>query len=120
MKIHVCNINWNSTEDQFREWLTEVQGYVFSSCQMIMSGETGKPRGFAFLTFETEEAAREALRDLEGEEYMGRPLHASLATPKPRSGDEKRRSRVVRRPADSRPVMGSRYGDNDDIDWGDK
>jgi cold-inducible RNA-binding protein len=92
VKLYVCNINFDATEDGFREWLTEVQGYVVDKVQLIMSGETGKSRGFAFVTFETEPAAREALRDLEGEYFMNRPLHVAEATAKPRTGELRKSS----------------------------
>jgi RNA recognition motif-containing protein len=117
LKVYVCNINWSATEADFRNWLTEVQGYVVEKVELIMSGETGRSRGFAFVTFKTLDAASEALRDLEGEDFMGRPLHASTATAKPSSGE--RRGRPTRRPSENKPVMGSRYGVDDEIDWGD-
>ena len=121
VKLYVCNINFEASESSLREWLTEVQGYVVTDVQLIMSGETGKSRGFAFVTFENEQASREALRDLEGEYFMNRPLHVSVATAKPRSGEK--------RPKGSQrtggvPSLSKRYGviqgQDDEFEWGDK
>jgi len=67
----MCVISIGTHGRPVREWLTEVQGIRVSSCQMIMSGETGKPRGLHF-SFERE--PREALRDLEVR------VHGSLYT----------------------------------------
>ena len=114
MKLYICNISWNATESSFREWLTEVQGYVFDDLQFLLSAETGKPRGFAFVTFKNEEAGLEALRDLEGEELMGRPLHVSVARAKPRAGE--------RRPQTGGPHQDfvSPWSKGDETyDWGD-
>lgn len=41
--------------------------------------ETGRPRGFAFVQFGTEEAAAEAIKKFDGYEMGGRPLRVNLA-----------------------------------------
>lgn len=114
IKLYICNINWSATEAGFHDWLTDVQGYEVDTVALIMSGETGRPRGFAFVTFKTVEAAHEALRDLEGEEFMGRPLHIRVAVAKPRAGE---RPSAIGRPIEIKPVMVDMV---DDYDWGDK
>jgi RNA recognition motif-containing protein len=114
VKLYVCNIHFEASQASLREWLTEVQGYIVKDVQLIMSGETGKSRGFAFVTFETEQAAREALRDLEGEYFMNRPLHVQVATAKPRSGEK----RVKARSMGNRDCGVDPYVD--EFEWGDK
>lgn len=52
--------------------------------------ETGRPRGFAFVKFETEEAAQEAL-SMDGQDFNGRNIKVNIAlgkkeTFKPRDG----------------------------------
>ena len=41
---------------------------------------TGRPRGFAFVTFSSESSAQESIHSLNGSEYNGRVLTVSLAT----------------------------------------
>lgn len=41
---------------------------------------TGKPRGFAFITFSDEAAAAESIHSLNGRDYCGRTLSVNFAT----------------------------------------
>jgi peptidyl-prolyl isomerase E (cyclophilin E) len=51
-----------------------------------MNHATGKHRGFAFVEFEEEGDAREALDNMEGSELFGRTLHVKLARPQAGGG----------------------------------
>lgn len=62
-------------------------GYTFYSVKVISDRETGKSRGFAFVDFETPEAAAEAIKTLDNYVLDGRSLQASEARERPeRSG----------------------------------
>jgi RNA recognition motif-containing protein len=89
MKLFVRNIAWEATEDTLRKWLTDAQGYEVSEVRIIQSGEDGRSRGFGFVTFLSDAAGREAMRDLDGEVFMGRELHVEEAVERER-GSKKR------------------------------
>lgn len=45
--------------------------------------ETGRPRGFAFVEFETEEAAQKSIGMMNGKDLKGRPLRVNEAENRP-------------------------------------
>jgi len=49
---------------------------------VIMDKMTGRPRGFAFATMETEAAAKAAIAALNGADWKGRPLTVNEARPR--------------------------------------
>ncbi|HSW75996.1 MAG TPA: hypothetical protein VLG50_03065 [Candidatus Saccharimonadales bacterium] len=51
---------------------------IISEINIPTNRETGQPRGFAFVKFETEEAAKEAL-SMDGQELNGRNLKVNIA-----------------------------------------
>ncbi len=54
-----------------------------------MDKMTGKPRGFAFVTYENREAGEEAIKNLDGTEFNGRNLKVNEAqerAPRPSYG----------------------------------
>lgn len=79
-KIFVGNLNFQATEQELQDFLAQY-GAV-QEVFMPKDRETGKPRGFAFVTFEEDDAAQRALRDLNGKEFAGRPLTVNEARPK--------------------------------------
>ncbi|MAZ44244.1 MAG: RNA-binding protein [Legionellales bacterium] len=74
-KVYVGNIPYNFSQDDLRS--------AFESCGAItdvhipMERQTGRPRGFAFVTFESNEAAQAALK-LNGQEIGGRAVKVDL------------------------------------------
>ncbi|HQU72025.1 MAG TPA: RNA-binding protein [Calditrichia bacterium] len=82
-KLYVGNLPFsfeeNDLENQFSSFgeIREVK--------LIRDRESGRSKGFAFVTFETEEAAQAAL-ELNGSEMGGRSVRVNIAIDKPRSG----------------------------------
>ena len=87
-KLFVGNLSFNATENQLQD-LFGAYGPV-TEVDMIMDKFSGKPRGFAFVTMETKEAADAAVQALHGKELDGRALTVNEARPReerpPRSG----------------------------------
>ncbi len=79
MKIYVGNLSFDTNEDSLREVFTE-HGDV-EDVAVITDRDTGRPRGFAFVTM-PESAARAAIEALNGKELDGRTLNVNEARAK--------------------------------------
>ena len=123
MKLFVRNISWDATVEDFKKWLVDSQGYDPTEVVVIRSGEDGRSRGFGFVSFATDAAGDEALRNLNGEDFLGRPLHVEVAVERERGQRPKRnggsRGRVARRGGVASRVSSDGRSFGDDIDWGD-
>jgi RNA recognition motif-containing protein len=75
-KLYVGNLPWNTTEDDLRE-LFAPMGETQSAI-LITDRETGRSRGFGFVELEND-AADQAISQLNGTEYGGRQLKVNEA-----------------------------------------
>ena len=81
-KVFVGNLDFKATRDQIESLFAEageVQDIFIPSDR-----ETGRPRGFAFVEFATEEAAAAAIEKFDGYELGGRALRVNAAEDRPR------------------------------------
>jgi RNA recognition motif-containing protein len=86
-KLFVGNLSFNATENQLQD-LFAAHGTV-TEVDIIMDKFSGRPRGFAFVSMETKEAAEAAVQALNGKELDGRALTVNEARPReerPRGG----------------------------------
>ena len=79
-KLFVGNLSFNATENQLQD-LFAAYGPV-AEVDMIMDRFSGKPRGFAFITMETQEGANAAVEALNGKDLEGRALTVNEARPR--------------------------------------
>ncbi len=79
-RLFVGNLSFKSTENQLQE-LFAAHGSV-NSVDLIVDKFTGRPRGFAFVTMETPEAADNAIKALHGKNIDGRDLTVNVARPR--------------------------------------
>lgn len=87
MKIYVGNLNFKTTEDGLRN-MFEQHGQV-DEVAIVQDRETGRSRGFAFVTMPDNSQAQAAIDGLNGQDFEGRPLTVNEARPKtdgPRGG----------------------------------
>jgi RNA recognition motif-containing protein len=87
MNIYVANIPFKASEQEFRA-LFEEFGEV-SSAKIVMDKETQRSRGFGFVEMADETSAREAIKKLNGSDFLGKSLVVNEARPKtdnPRGG----------------------------------
>jgi RNA recognition motif-containing protein len=82
-KIYVGNFPYTVDESQLRD-LFSSYGEI-EDVALIKDRETGRPKGFAFITFAAQQAAEKALEQ-NGKDVGGRPLKVSMATEKPSRG----------------------------------
>jgi cold-inducible RNA-binding protein len=82
-KLYIGNFPYSVTESQLRDLFS---GYgEIQDLSLIMDRETGRPKGFAFITFATQQAAEKALEQ-NGKDLNGRALKVNMATEKPSGG----------------------------------
>ncbi len=87
-KMYVGNLAFDAGFEDIKS-LFEPHGGV-EDVFIVKDRESGRPRGFAFVTMDTKESMETAINALNGEEFMGRPLVINEARPReerpPRSG----------------------------------
>lgn len=79
-KLYIGNLSYSVTEDQLRDLFSQFGTVVEVS--IITDRESGRSKGFAFVTLETAEQAQEAIAKLHETEFEGRKLIVSIARPK--------------------------------------
>lgn len=82
-KLYVGNFPYTVDEEQLRE-LFSPYGEI-EDLALIKDRDTGRPKGFGFITFASQQSAEKAL-ELDGNDLGGRPLKVNIATEKPARG----------------------------------
>ena len=78
-KLYLGNLPSDVTEDDLRNMLSQ-HGPV-NEIAVVMDKFTGRPRGFAFASMNTQEAANAAILALNGKDWKGRALTVNEARP---------------------------------------
>jgi len=79
-KLYVGNLSFDVTENDLREMFSQ-HGPV-NEINVVMDKVSGRPRGFAFATMNTEEGAKAAILALNGTDWKGRALTVNEARPR--------------------------------------
>ena len=79
-KLYVGNLSYDTTEEQVRTLFTQV-GEI-AEIAFIMDRDTGRPKGFGFITMKTEEASKEAIKRFNGFTMDNRALTVNEARPR--------------------------------------
>jgi len=83
-KVYVGNLSWNTTDDTLREAFGQF-GQVLDSIVM-RDRDTGRSRGFGFVTFSSSQEADQAIANLNEQDLDGRRIKVNLANAKPGGG----------------------------------
>ena len=83
MNMYVSNLGFQVTDEELKS-LFDKFGEVISA-KVIVDRETGRSRGFAFVEM-PDQAAQEAIKELDGKQIDGRAIAVSQARPKSDSG----------------------------------
>ncbi|PKI35302.1 hypothetical protein CRG98_044316 [Punica granatum] len=76
-KIYAGNLGWGLTSQGLRDAFADQPGLL--STKVIYDRNSGRSRGFGFISFESAEAVESALNAMNGVEVEGRPLRLNLA-----------------------------------------
>ena len=79
-KLYVGNLSFNTTEIAIQDLFSQC-GSV-SEVMLMQDKFTGRSRGFAFVTMESDEAAQAAVNQFHGKEFDGRSLTVNEARPR--------------------------------------
>lgn len=85
-RLFVGNLSFNTTEDDVR---SAFQGFgEILEVKLVMDRDTGRSRGFAFVSMASDADAQRAIQEMNGQLLGGRPLRVNEAEQKQaRSGD---------------------------------
>lgn len=82
-KLFVGSLSWGVNDDALRDAFG-VHGEI-SEAVVISDRDTGRSRGFGFVTFDDDDAADKAVAALNGTELDGRTIRVDVAQAKERS-----------------------------------
>jgi RNA recognition motif-containing protein len=77
MKLFIGNLSYDTTEVELLDMLADYQPIL--DFHRPLDRETGRPRGFAFVTLENREKGEAAVAKLNGFDIGGRKLHVNEA-----------------------------------------
>lgn len=78
MRLYVGSLHFNITEDMLRG-IFEPFGSI-QTITLMMDYETGRSKGYGFVTYEKSEDAKKALEQMNGFELAGRPMKVGHVT----------------------------------------
>jgi RNA-binding protein Musashi len=84
-KIFVGGVSQEATEQDFKEFFMQFGRVVDAT--LMMDKDTGRPRGFGFVTFDGEAAVDRCL-DYHPLEILGKPIEVKKAQPRGKMGEE--------------------------------
>jgi len=84
MKLYIGNLPFETSETELREFLAEYEPIV--DLHMPLDRDTGRPRGFAFVTLSSREIGEKAVENLDGADCGGRSARVREAEDRPRGG----------------------------------
>lgn len=80
-KIFVGGLSWNTTDQMLHEAFKPFGEIV--EAKVITDRETGRSRGFGFVTYQDPNAAKEAASQMNGKQLDGRALRVDFANDRP-------------------------------------
>lgn len=80
MKIYIGNLSFQTTESDLSAAFG-THGQV-QTATVVMDRETGRSRGFGFVEMGNDQAARDAIKALDGTELSGRQIKVNEAKPR--------------------------------------
>lgn len=99
ISIYVGNLPYDTTEEHVVELFKQF-GEV-NRAALVTDRETGRPRGFGFVEMPNDNEARQAIEQLSGKEFSGRPLTVNEARNRSAQRNSANLSRSVKQPEES-------------------
>ncbi|EDO29381.1 predicted protein, partial [Nematostella vectensis] len=78
-KCYIGNLSYSVDEQALED---KFHGYNVVDVNIITDRETGRPRGFGFVTFGSKEEMEKAIDEFDGQDLDGRPMKVNKAQPR--------------------------------------
>src|SRR3990167_9605198 len=102
-KIYVGNLSYNTTEDELRDYFSQFGN--IDDIKLIIDFNTGRSKGFGFVTYGSNQECETAVEKSNGVELSGRKLKVNIARDDNRAGGG---ARGPGAPGGRRPSGGAR------------
>lgn len=79
-KLFVANLPWSITTESLSELFSQFGEVV--DCILVKDRETGRSKGFGFVTFSNEESAQAAIKGMANQKVEDRELVVNIAKPR--------------------------------------
>lgn len=79
-KVHVGNLSYDANREDIEQYFKTVG--AIEDVQLITDRETGRSRGFAFVTFESAKDANAAIDELHNSDLCGKTITVQISKPK--------------------------------------
>lgn len=76
-KIYVGNLSYDATDADIETYFAQFG--TITDVKMISDRETGRSKGFGFVSFDSADAAQAAIESANNTEFMGRKLRVNIA-----------------------------------------
>ena len=80
MKLYVGNLSYQAAETELQDWFGQL-GVTPDNITVVRDRFSGESRGFAFVEFDDENMAAQAIAEGNGKDFMGRNLVINEARP---------------------------------------
>lgn len=80
MKMYVGNLSFETSKEDLETLFSEFGGVT--DVHLPQDRETGRPRGFAFVTMDSQGAMDSAIEALDGQNVGGRTIKVNVARPR--------------------------------------
>jgi len=80
-KLYVGNLAYSVGDEQLSQIFSEIEGVKVTEARVITDRATGKPRGFGFVTVESNAMAKKAIDAMNEKEIEGRKIIVNIARP---------------------------------------
>ena len=84
-KVFVGGISWNTDDEGLRQAFERFG--AISDAKVITDRDTGRSRGFGFVTFDEDASASQAISEMDGQNLDGRTIKVNEAQDRPRNNN---------------------------------
>lgn len=85
-KVYIGNLPYNVSEQDIEEFFSQFG--TIEDVSLIKDRDTGRLKGFGFVTFESQEAAQDSLQ-MDGKDFHGRAIKVSMAKERSAGGSQR-------------------------------
>jgi cold-inducible RNA-binding protein len=76
-KVFIGGLNYATTEDELKKEFEKFGSII--NVRVVRNHETGQSRGFAFITFDSEQSAADSVTAMDSQQFGGRMIGVKIA-----------------------------------------